>query len=142
MEVEAAIAQLLLADSDLGDLVHGRIYPQDAPQSAELPLILYVASSPEQMRGLKGYLDTHTLTLRYDCYGSHAEGSYSSAKATAKRVREILFANERAAIGDSSIRLQGVFDGGGEDGLQEPLYAEEEGIDYVGVVVRLAYRAL
>ena len=67
MEIEAAITQLLLADTDLTDLIATRLYPQDAPQASELPLVLYVASSPEQMRGLKSYLDTHTLTLRFDC---------------------------------------------------------------------------
>lgn len=142
MEIEAAITQLLLADTDLTDLIATRLYPQDAPQASELPLVLYVASSPEQMRGLKSYLDTHTLTLRFDCYGSREDGSYSSAKAVSKRIRHVLFSNERAKVGSDSIQLQGIFDGGGEDGLQEPLYSEEEGIDYVGVVVRLAYRTL
>lgn len=141
MEIEAAVAQLLLADSDLADLIGSRLYPQDAPQAADLPLVLYVSSGPEQMRSLRGYLDTHTITIRLDCYGSRA-GGYASSKAIAKRIREVLFSAERTVIGSGTVRLQGVFDGGGEDGLQEPLYSEEEGIDYVGVVVRLAYQAV
>lgn len=134
--VETAIRDLLLEDADLTALLGDRIYPQDAPQTAEPPYVLYFTADPEQTLTLNGYINNYNQAFRFDCYGGPLGRSYSSAKAIAKALRTCLFSFLRGTA-PGGVEIQGILDDGGEDGLEPPIHGEEEGLDYVGVQVRV-----
>lgn len=146
MEIEEAVTGLLTADAQLVALIGGadapRLYPQDAPQSAECPLVLYVTNDPEQQRSLRGYLNAYSQTFRFDCYADGGQ-PYSQAKAVAKRLRAVLLGLAPGTlIGGGAIKIRSVGLAGGEDGLQEPLFADQEGADYVAVFIRIAWETV
>lgn len=142
MTVEEAIrAYLIEPGGGVESLVGPRVYAQDAPQEADLPLVLYVTSDPEQLQTLAGvYLNHYSQSFRFDCYGG-GDMSYASAKSIARAVRDRLGGLVHTAIGDDSITVQGVFQEGGEDGLEPPVHAEEKGLDYCGVQLRIHWHA-
>lgn len=140
MTIEQAIRDRLVADATLSALVSTKVYPQEAPQDADPPYVLYTGSDPFQFPTLYSRVDLYSEVLRYDCYGG-GTGPYNSAKAVSAALRSCIFGlTENAQIGTSGLDLAGVEDLGGDDNLEPPLHADGSGIDYVGVMVRIFWR--
>lgn len=143
MTVEEAIrAYLVELGSGVESLIGQRMYAQDAPQDADLPLVLYVTSDEEQAIDLDGTpANFFEQVFRFDCYGKGPR-SYASAKAIARAVKARLLPLVHQAIGDDTVSVQAVEQEGGEDGLEPPIHAGEQGLDYCGVQLRVYWNTI
>lgn len=140
MGIEEALVLLLKADAAVAALVAARVYPQAGYSDDVPPVVLYTTSDPERQLALNGYIDLYSVNVRFDCYGQAP--AYASAKAVSAAVRACLFGFLRGNVTDGThtVNVQGVFDAGGEDGLDPPVHGEERGVDYVGVSVEVWYK--
>lgn len=137
--IEGAMRELLLADPQVVALVGDRVYPQDAPQDAAPPMVVYQTADLDQSVCVSGVENEFSQSFRFDCYGGAGE-PYASAKAVADAVRTRALALEIAAAQGGRIVVEGVAPEGGEDGLEPPAFGEGDGIDYVGVQARVFWR--
>lgn len=139
MIIETAIVQLLLADATLAALVGDRVYPQDAPQDAQRPYVVYETSDSVRLATMTGYLNLRFTAFRFTSFGGDAGGRYVSAKAVDEAIADKLFGFVRGEITHQgeTLNVQLIEDEGGEDGLEVPAHADEEGLDYCGRNLRV-----
>lgn len=138
MIIETAIVQLLLADATVSGLVSDRIYPQDAPQDAQRPYVVYETADSIRLPTITGYLNLRSTAFRFSSFGGDAGGRYVSAKAIDEAICDKLlpFRGE-TTYQSETLNVQLVEDEGGEDGLEVPAHADEEGLDYCGRNLRV-----
>jgi len=144
MTIEEALVYTLSGSAPLNGLIGDgkgalRLYPLQAPQDLPTPFVLYATSDPDQLQTMTGWLGLWEQAFRFDCYGGQAGGSYASAKAVAGALFEVLGAlPPQADIGPrGEVRVQLVERDGGSDELEPPVHADESGVDYVGLGLRV-----
>ena len=84
--IETAIRALLIAESDVTDLVSTRIYPNVAPQEATRPFVIYDVTREEHFSSLDGYSNISHVNLNIVIWSE----SYSEAKDIGGKVRLVL----------------------------------------------------
>jgi len=85
-EIEKAIRSVLVADTDVNDLVSGRIYPYMRQQGQDFPAIVYTLDSTEPAHGLGGSLSLTRASLAVEQWAD----VYSDAKELANKVKDAL----------------------------------------------------
>tara|TARA_R100000808_G_C2039689_1_gene79855 strand:+ start:150 stop:554 length:405 start_codon:yes stop_codon:yes gene_type:complete len=86
MAIEKAIRSILVSDSDVNDLVSGRIYPYLRQQGQSFPAIVYSLDDSELQHGLVGSLSLIRATISIEQWAE----TYSGAKALADKVETAL----------------------------------------------------
>lgn len=81
--IGAIIYAALAADSTLGALVSTRIYPETAPDEADLPLVVYTVRAGESIEGSAAM---QTATITANCYAA----SDATAESVASAVHDVL----------------------------------------------------
>lgn len=84
--IESSIRSLLVSDTDVNDIVSGRIYPYLRQQGADFPSVVYELDSTEPEQSFGGHLG---LTRAMLTINSIAE-TYSGAKDLADKIRTVL----------------------------------------------------
>ena len=85
-EIEKAIRSVLVADTDVNDLVSGRIYPYMRQQGQDFPAIVYTLDSTEPAHGLGGSLSLTRANLAIEQWAE----TYNEAKQLAEKVKNAL----------------------------------------------------
>ena len=103
MKVGAALRGLLLADSAVGLLASGRIYPELAPEGAAMPYIVYsvVSNSPADSKD-----GTPVDQAQVEVYS--VDDSYAGANDLADKVRAALDRKSKTTSGDTAIVVQSI----------------------------------
>lgn len=81
--IGAIIYGALAADSTLAALVASRIYPETAPDEADLPLVVYTIRAGEEVQGS---LAMRSTQITANCYAE----SDSDAESVGQAVRDVL----------------------------------------------------
>lgn len=81
--IGAIIYAALAADSTLAALVSTRIYPETAPDEADLPLVVYTVRAGESIEGSAAM---RPCTITANCYAE----SDSDAESVGNAVRDVL----------------------------------------------------
>lgn len=84
MSFAAGLRALLLADTNLAELVDERIYPIVAKQGTELPCVTYQQISGPNLQELTGPAGLQTVRYQFNCFaGTYAEATSVAAALTA-----------------------------------------------------------
>lgn len=134
---ETAVAALLTADATIAQLIAARLYPNQGPEDAVFPYVVYHQASRVNVKTFGGPLKLSRYSMGLDCYGS----SYASAKAVAGAVCNVLDGFRGTAGSNPSIAIRGTFQEDEGDDYDPPQHGEERGPDVVRVTVDLWYRA-
>jgi|TARA_R100000084_G_scaffold109442_1_gene76891 hypothetical protein len=84
--IEKAIRTVLLANSDVTDLISTRIYPYMRQQSSALPAVVYSLDNTEPEHSLNSTLNLTRATLTFECYSK----SYGEAKDVAAKIKSVI----------------------------------------------------
>jgi type II secretory pathway pseudopilin PulG len=68
--IESEMYSYLQDQSNITDLIGTRLYPDAAPQTAILPLIVYAKQSTDRNHTLRGAVGICTARIQLDVYGS------------------------------------------------------------------------
>lgn len=128
MQPEEALRRILLADSDVTDLISERVYPSQARFRSIYPLVLYTRTDSEYfetLHGLAGGGLAHA-SIQLDIFGR----GYTAARATAKAVRIVLnaYAGVVAGDNDDSLTISRIRLVTKRDGFENPTDGRTTGI--------------
>ena len=84
--IEKALRSVLIADSDVTDLVSSRIYPEHRQQGNDFPAIVYELVNTDPQNSTGGHTSLTRAFMSYDCIAT----SYGAAKTLAEKVRQAL----------------------------------------------------
>jgi hypothetical protein len=103
MKVGSALRGLLVADTAVGLLASGRIYPELAPEGAAMPYIVYsvVSNSPADSKD-----GTPVDQAQVEVYS--VDDSYAGVNDLADKVRAALDRKSKTTTGDTAIVVQSV----------------------------------
>lgn len=65
----------------LAGVASGRVYPDQAPQDYDLPLVVYQRISVEPLMVLSGYAGMTRSVFRFDCWGATKAQAISTAES-------------------------------------------------------------
>lgn len=145
MELEEALVGHLAADATLGGLLGVppgmRLYPDQAPPSAELPYVCYSQASRERRRTLAshphhltpGTVNLPAVSMRLDVYASSAPSRRAVVRALGKRLEGF-----QGFMG-AGLSVQGVFHEDDDGGSETPAHADEMGEYTAGIDLRIHY---
>jgi len=123
--VEQAIRTVLAADETVLAAVVGRIYPQKAPQNADMPYLVYHRIGGESMHHLGGAAGLAYARIQIDAVSTN----YTTAKSLAIAIRGALHAYQgTVTVGESTLKIQSCFRDGETDGLVGPNDAGDTGV--------------
>lgn len=84
--IEKALRSVLIADSDVTDLVSSRIYPEHRQQGNDLPAVVYQLVNTESQNSVGGHASLTRATMSFDSIAVN----YGGAKTLAEKVRQAL----------------------------------------------------
>ena len=82
MSIETDLYSTLTNDATVASLVGTQVFPNDAPENAANPLIVYAVISGSMIDTIPGVGDARRKLVQVDCHAN----TYSSAKAVAAAV--------------------------------------------------------
>lgn len=133
MTVEEYVSGLLTSTPNVADLIGTRVFPSQAPESSDFPLVIYQEADRKTVMTHSGPVDLDSYVMDLACVGS----DYASVKSLAKQVRKAL--NGRRGE-DKGFALLGVFDQTESDEHEVPEHADERGIFSVSMSLNLWFR--
>lgn len=125
MAIEADLRQHLINDSDVNDIISGRIYPLRLPQEFELPAISYQRISAPRSKDLQGSIGHVQPRIQVDCWTE----SYSKLKDLAEAVRLALDRYQGNLGGGDYV--QGVSLEGETESFEEDTEIQRISLDFV-----------
>jgi hypothetical protein len=134
MEIEEAIYARLVGDASVAALIGDRLYPGQGEQDSELPLAVYQQANQRKLQTLTGVINCNQYTMRLDVWA----GTYAEAKAVYHAIRNSLVGFQ-GELGGGQVTVLGVFEDGGEDGVEEPVHDEETGLFRAGLNLSIWY---
>jgi len=84
--IEKALRSVLIAASDVTDLVSSRIYPEHRQQGNDFPAITYQLLGTSPQNSTSGHTSITRAIMAFDCIAT----SYGAAKILAEAVRQAL----------------------------------------------------
>lgn len=135
LTIEEAVRGLLLGQPDILALCDERIYPQEAPQEARMPYVIYQQADQRMVMSLRRRINLNSYLMRLDCFAA----SYAEVKELHQVLLDTLV-DFRGDLGGDAIQIRGVFHDGSESALEAPVHADEQGVHSMGLSVTLWYR--
>lgn len=127
MVIEEALAAHILADADITALIGDRIYPNVAPQDAELPLLVYQRISSPRVRSQSG--PSGLAHPRFQIRAKAA--SYSEARDLAGKVRVSLDGFAGTMGGGGGVSVGATFLDNERDAYEDALKAHSVPMDFI-----------
>lgn len=134
MELEQAIYVRLTNQPTVTAVLGDRVYPGQGPQSGAFPHLVYGQAEQQSFQTLTGRLKTNRYTMRLELWGD----DYAELKRAWHAVRDDLV-GFRGDLGDG-VKVQGIFDQGGDDDAEAPQHAEEFGLWRAGLTLNIIYQ--
>lgn len=121
MTIEQAVYTLLVGEPTVSALVGTRIYPDEAPQDAAFPFVVYSQADRQSTMTYGGpvELDAWSMTIEVE-----AE-TKASVRATSQAIRTKMLGFRGTASG---LLIRGVFDQSESGSLEIPQHADERGV--------------
>lgn len=134
MELEQTVYERLVNQTAVKAVLGDRVYPGQGPQSGELPHLVYGQAEQQYFQTLTGRLKTNRYTMRLEVWGE----DYATVKRAWHAVRDDLV-GFRGDLADG-VKVQGIFDQGGDDDAEAPQHAEEFGLWRAGLLLSIIYQ--
>lgn len=137
MEIEQAIFGKLTTDATVTARIGTRLYPGQAPADAALPLSVYGKANQQYIMALARRLSTNRYTMHLDVWAR----DYDDCQAAYHAIRDSLagFAGTLGEGGET-VAVLGIFDEGGDDDAEGPIFAEENGLYRAGIDLSITYQ--
>lgn len=134
MTLEEAIYGKLTGDAAVTALLGTRVYPGQAPQSSNLPVLVYQRASQKKLVTLTGVINLNRYGMRLDLWAA----DYATCNGLYNAVRDCLV-GFRGTLGSGQVDVRGVFEESGDDAAESPIHAEEGGLFRAGLDLDIWY---
>lgn len=133
MQIEEAVHRYVVADPVVQHLCAGRVYPGQAPQSSELPVVVYGQASQQKLQTLAGVINLNAYSMTLELWAE----TFAQAKALYHALRDRLVGYRGELAGD--VTVCGIFEDGGDDGAEPPAHDEETGLYAASLSLTIHY---
>lgn len=135
--IEEALVELLKENTDIEQLVQGRVYHQYLPQDVtpEYPAIVYHVISRPHVKDLSGNAKLYSPRYQLDIYSLASRDIRTIARALVKMEGKLTVADP-----SSETTPLWIWHEDESDDLNEPQFMEEKGVRVASVDVTIWYR--
>ena len=137
MTLEEAIHDKLTTTPAVSALVGTRIYPEEAPQDADLPFVVYQEAARQTVMTMSGPVDLDSWRMSLELYADRR----SSLRSLSAAIRTAMN-GYKGDIGSGTIRVCGVFIEDETSELSPPQHAEDRGVMQCNMDLAIWYKPI